>query len=231
MSTAPRCLLCPKHPFPTPGREPCCCATLFTSFFCFNVGNHFKAGTTQGLSASQSPIPAKTPSPASVPSRQGSFTPGLFLPCSCSVCTSYSSTAKPRMGRKNLQKAQIETASLLLSVSSKESENKGTKANTDYSNNLFNLLLLPEKDLRHQPKKQERQRESLCLCCERPPRCCPVPVRTTGWSMPPQLGLHRGAQPALPPGSRAEPPPQHYREQQRGTRAAASQGRALVLLR
>lgn len=150
MSTAPRCLLCPKH---RTGRDwesrslrqgvnPLLCNTVHF-IFCFNVGNHSKAGTTQGLGASQSSIPAKTPSPASVPSRQGSFTPGLFLPCSCSVCTSYSSTAKPRKGRKNLQKAQIETASLLLSVLSKESEKKGTKANTDYSNNLFNPLLLP----------------------------------------------------------------------------------------
>lgn len=83
----------------------------------------------------------------------------------CSVCTSYGSTAKPRKGRKNLQKAEIETASLLLSVLSKESENKATKANTDYSNNLFNL----GKDLRKQPKEQKKkkmQRETLCLCCE-----------------------------------------------------------------
>lgn len=210
--------------------NPLLCNTVHF-IFCFNVGNHSKAGTTQGLGASQSSIPAKTPSPASVPSRQGSFTPALFLPCSCSVCTSYSSTAKPRKGRKNLQKAQIETASLLLSVLSKESENKGTKANTDYSNNLFNPLLLPDKDPRQQPKTQERQRETLCLCCERPPRCCPVPVRTTGWSVPPQRGLRRGAQPALPPGWRAEPPAQHCREQRRGSRAAASQGRARLLLR
>lgn len=113
--------------------------------------------------------------------QQGSCKPGLSLPCSCSVCTSYSSTAKPRKGRKNLQKAEIETASLLLSVLSKERENKATKANTDYSNNLFNL----GKDPRKQPKKPKQGRGKPCVCvvnnhhtavlCQsepQPGRCC-----------------------------------------------------------
>lgn len=39
---------------------------------------------------------------------------------------------------------------------SKESERKGTKANTDYSNNLFNLLLLLGEDPRKQPKKPKK---------------------------------------------------------------------------
>lgn len=60
------------------------------------------------------------------------------------------SQAQKEQGK--LQKAEIETARLLLSVLSKESENKATKANTDYSNNLFNL----GKDLRKQPKNQKK---------------------------------------------------------------------------
>lgn len=60
--------------------------------------------------------------------------------------------SQAQKGQEKLQKAEIETASLLLSVLSKESENKATKANTDYSNNLFNL----GKDPRKQPQNQKK---------------------------------------------------------------------------
>lgn len=149
---------------PTPGAEPSSCATLFTLFF------QFEAPRTPSLHKHQHLL-------QSLPAGQ----PGLSLPCSCSVCTSYSSTAKPRKGRKNLQKAEIETASLLLSVLSKERENKATKANTDYSNNLFNL----GKEPRKQPKKPKKGRGKPCVCvvnnhhtavlCQsepQPGRCC-----------------------------------------------------------
>lgn len=123
---------------------------------CFNL-NHFKAGTRQGWRFPEL-HPCKNTVPAPVPPGRAA----TALPCSCSACTS--STAKPRKGRKTLQKAEIETASFLLSVLSKESGNEGTKANTDYSNNLFNPLLLPGKDQGNSQKKNKKGRGKPCVC-------------------------------------------------------------------
>lgn len=168
-------------PFPLPGAEPSCCATPFISFFALTWT------TISRLAPGRAWVLPRAPSLQKhqhllqcLPGRAASaWEYSCAAPAPCVQAT----VQQPNPGRagKNLQKAEIERASLLVSVLSKESENKGTKANTDYSNNLFNSLLLPDKDPRHQPKKAERQREMLCLCCERAPHCCP---RSTAWAAP-----------------------------------------------
>lgn len=140
--------------FPTPGAEPPPVVQHF--IFIVQRGEASQGWQEPGPWCFPELHPCKNTIICSSAFQAGQLHPGLSLLCSCSVCTSYSSTAKPRKGRKNLQKAEIETASLLLSVLSKKSERKGTKANTDYSNNLFNLLLLLGENPRKQPKNPKK---------------------------------------------------------------------------